>query len=259
MSLLDISRVCISFDGVTALSNVSMRCEPGTISAIVGSNGAGKTTLLDVISGFVRPESGKVLFDGMDLCRLSSSAIARLGIGRLFQHARVFQGMTVSDNIRVAIRDDASENPLWALARASNGTALAGSEREIRDALAAVGLEAPLDMRADRLSCGQQKLLALARVLVNGGRLLLLDEPTAGLSACFVERVSRVIRQAAANGQTILIIEHSMPVVQSLAQTCHFLMKGSVLRSGPTAEVLADPAVRLAYSGRTEDFCDAQR
>jgi len=234
-----------------AIRNVRAAIPAHRITAIVGPNGAGKSTLLNVIAGCLSPDEGRVLLDGMDITGLPPYKIARLGIGRQFQDVRVFREMTVTENVVVSLLKPRDQNALRALAWGARGGL--ASKRRVEEALRwleQVGLEGQRDARAKELSFGQQKVLALTRLLAMGADFLLLDEPTAGLSPQMIDRVAALIRATVEKqGTTVAIVEHNMSVVTELAYWIHFLHEGKVAFSGKSEHVLGNRAVREIYMG----------
>ena len=247
---LRVEGVSKSFGAFQALHDVSLTVALGKVTALVGPNGAGKTTLFHVISGNLAPDTGKVFLNGTDVTGLPPYKIARRHVGRLFQDVRVFPALTVTENIEVSFlhRSD------YTLA-----TTLAWWRREAREKdrraralewLEFVGLADKADQPAGELSYGQQKLLALARIVALRPALLLLDEPTAALSPAMTKKMVSLIRQLVAEKKlTIAIIEHNMGVVRDLADYIYFLHEGTVHTHGTQKEVLENPAVRELYMG----------
>lgn len=237
-----------SFGGVTAVDDVDVTFEAGKVTALVGPNGAGKTTLFHLITNVVRPDAGEVLYRGQTLTGIQPWAVARLGIGRLFQDVRVFRRLTVLENILVAFQE--LENPLAALFK-RRGIIRRGKELESQAIawLELVDLAAYRSELAEALSYGQQKLLAIARLLAAGADVLLLDEPSAGINPILLERLSDVIKNLAIEGKTIVVIEHNMNVVLEIAQWTYFMDDGQVTAFGLPEEVLGDVGVRTRYLG----------
>jgi ABC-type branched-subunit amino acid transport system ATPase component len=234
---LVIENVSKRFDGVAALENVSLVCEPGRITGLVGPNGAGKTTLFHLATGFLRPDRGRILYNGTRLDRCSPWRIARLGVGRLFQDVRVFPRLSVLDNVRVAGRSQPGENPLRALLEPGRVRAAEQQNTEAaREWLAFVGLSDIAERPAEQLSYGQQKLLALARLLAGDATLLLLDEPTAGVSPPMVAQILDCLRRLRDAGRTLVVIEHDREVLAALCDTVCVLQNGQVVAQGSPQE-----------------------
>jgi branched-chain amino acid transport system ATP-binding protein len=235
---LELIRVSKRFDGVQALRDVDVTVEPETLVALIGPNGAGKTTLFEVISGLVRPTAGQVRLDGMDITGLPPHRIAALGVGRTFQIARLFPGLSVLDNVLVGVTFGRDR-------RRSRRERRVRAER----LLEIVGLHDRPDARARELSLGEQKRLELAAALGPDPRLLLLDELTSGLPPSGREEVIRFYGRLRRRGLTIFAIEHSFGVLTELADQVVVLEQGSVIARGTPAAVLGSPHVVEAYLG----------
>jgi ABC-type branched-subunit amino acid transport system ATPase component len=237
------------FDGIQAVDGVSASFEPGRIKALIGPNGAGKTTLFHLMAGSLHPDAGQVLYQGQRIEDRPSWQRARMGIGRLFQDVRVFGSMTVEENLLVAFPTP-GEDPLTPVfRRTAQQTAETSRRREAHELLRFVGLEALAATHADLLSFGQQKLVAITRLLAAGATTLLLDEPTAGIDPEMLQRLTGRLRALAAAGYTIVLIEHNMNVVMELADWVYFLDEGQIVAVGLADEVLGDPTVRALYLG----------
>ncbi|HLJ59931.1 MAG TPA: ABC transporter ATP-binding protein [bacterium] len=243
-AILEARGLTKEFGGFRALDRVDLRIEDGTIHAIIGPNGAGKTTLFALLSGFLRPTQGHVLFREREVTGLSPHEIARRGVARSFQLSSVFPHLSVLDNIRLALG-----------ARTSLGYAFWLSDRVLRrfddeagTILAAVGLAATPGREAATLGYGQKRALEIALTLALSPTVLLLDEPTAGLSTHDVGQIVESIRRAAA-GRTVVLVEHNMGVVAALARRITVLQRGRVLAEGTYAELRTNPTVIEAYLG----------
>ena len=242
--LLALTAVHKHFGGVRANDGVDLAVPAGRIVGLIGPNGSGKTTLFNVVTGSTPADHGQVHFDGQDITGLRPAQIARLGLVRTFQHAGVYPELSCLDNLLASrSRTDEPLRALWRRPPASD------RERAL-DLLAHVGLQAKADQRAGELSYGQRKLLELVMALMSRPRLLLLDEPTAGVSPALIpELVERLRHANAALGLTLLVIEHNMPVIMDLADQVFCMARGRVLAAGTPAQVRADARVLEAYLG----------
>jgi branched-chain amino acid transport system permease protein len=238
------------FGGVQAVRDLEIGFEQGKITAIIGPNGAGKTTAFNLISGFLRADTGRVFCRGRDISDLPAWQIAEFGVARLFQDVRVFPQMTATENVLCAFPQRCYEDPIRSLLLQHRIRAAERVHRaRAQELLYFVGLEAHADDLADNLSFGQQKLLAIARLLALEAEILLLDEPTAGVNPEMVSRLLGLVRQLAAIGKTIAVIEHNMNVVLSIADFAYFMNEGEVFLVGSPSDVLSDPEVRSLYMG----------
>ena len=247
---LRVENVSKRFGAFQALQDVTLTVGAGRVTALVGPNGAGKTTLFHVMGGTLAPDAGKVLLNGADITGLPPYKVARRHVGRLFQDVRVFPALSAAENIEAALlqRSDyafVSTMAWWRrMARTKDRRARAMAWLEF------VGLSDKADLPAGELSYGQQKLLALARIVALRPSLLLLDEPTAALSPAMTKRMVSLIRQLVEEqGLTVALIEHNMGVVRGLADDIYFLHEGTVHTHGSQKDVLENPAVRELYMG----------
>jgi branched-chain amino acid transport system ATP-binding protein len=234
--VLELSDLAVRFGGVTAVDGVSLAIAPGELAALIGPNGAGKTTLFALVSGFVRPDRGRVRFLDRDIVGQPPHAIARLGMARTFQIVQPFASQTVRENIAVGAH----------LHHRARAAALDVATEVAKQ----VGLGPMLDTRAENLTLAGRKRLELARALATGPKLLLLDEVLAGLNPHEVADVVPVVAGIRESGVTVLMIEHVMQAVMSLADRVHVLANGRLIASGSPREVTADPGVIEAYLGR---------
>jgi urea transport system ATP-binding protein len=243
--LLYLDGVTVSFDGFKALDSLSLVLEEGELRTVIGPNGAGKTTMMDVITGKTRPDSGTVLFQGgIDLLGLDETAIARLGIGRKFQKPTVFDRLTVEENLELAAQGG------WPLARLLAGRLDAAARERIEHMLETVGLAELHAEEAGRLSHGQRQWLEIGMLLVQEPRLVLLDEPVAGMSDAETAKTAELIRSLEGR-HTLVVVEHDMHFVRELGAKVTVLHEGRVLAEGPVEAVQADPAVVEVYLGRS--------
>ena len=239
--LLEVDSVSRAFGAVQALQNASLTVERGSITALIGPNGSGKTTLFNVVTGYLRADSGRVVFDGHDVTGARPAALYRHGLCRTFQQARVFADLTVLENLVVA--GGFTLRQLF-------GRRVARSDRERAAVLLdEFTLSHVADLYASELSYGQRKLLEFAAVLMSRPKLVLLDEPTAGVNPVLIETMTRHIRQRHADGITFLIVEHDMNFVMGLCDPVIVLDQGQEICVGPPRVVQDDPAVLDAYLG----------
>jgi urea transport system ATP-binding protein len=243
-SLLYLDGVSVSFDGFKALNELSMVIEPGEMRAIIGPNGAGKTTMMDVVTGKTRADSGEIYFNGsVDLTRLDEAAIAQLGIGRKFQKPTVFENLTVQDNLDLALAG-----------RRTTGAALFGREtpearERIEELLALIRLTGQRKLKAAYLSHGQKQGLEIGMLLAQEPKLLLVDEPAAGMTDAETEATAHLLRDIART-KSVIVVEHDMTFVRALDVKVTVLNEGSVLSEGTLDHVSEDPRVVESYLGR---------
>ena len=243
-ALLYLDGVSVSFDGFRALNELSLFLAPGEMRAIIGPNGAGKTTMMDVITGKTRPDNGTVLFEGnVDLTKLDEAAIAELGIGRKFQKPTVFESHSVADNIRLALKDP--RDPMAALFGARNRIA----EARIDGVLDTVKLIDQKTRNASSLSHGQKQWLEIGMLLAQDPKLLLVDEPVAGMTDAETETTATLLREIAKT-HSVVVVEHDMHFVRALGVKVTCLHEGSVLAEGNIDDVSANERVIEVYLGR---------
>ena len=249
--LLAINALTKYFGGVPALADVSLNAEPGRVTALIGPNGAGKTTLINCLTGVLVADAGSIHFDGRELCGLPAYAIARLGIARTFQNLRLFPHLSVLDNVLCGLSGQAGDSYLQAFLRTP---ALRHRERRLKltalEVLDTIGLSARVDQAAGALSYGEQKRLDLARAFVADPRLVLLDEPVAGLNPDETERVGTIIGQMRRRGATMFLVEHDMELVMSVSDQVVVLDGGQCFAEGAPDEIRRNPLVLEAYLGK---------
>lgn len=247
---LQAQTVEVSFGGLKALNDCSFEIEHGRITCLVGPNGAGKTTIFNVITGFLRPQTGSVHFKGQSLDGWRPQAIVAAGIARTFQNLRLFVDLTAVDNVLASLPHQSGEEPVAAIFRPFH---VAAAHRRRRDEAMAildrVGLAARAGDFVRNLSYGEQKLLIIARVLATGAELLLLDEPASGLSAGALDNVMALLRRLQDDGKTLLVVEHNTRVVQQIADDVLFLHQGHLMARGTPQAIVSDPALAEIYFG----------
>jgi branched-chain amino acid transport system ATP-binding protein len=255
---LTLDGVSKRFGGVVAVSDASFKHEGG-ILGLIGPNGAGKSTLVGLISGFRRPDSGRISFGEHDLTRLDPSEIARTGVVRTFQQAAPLKGLTVLENVLVGMhtRHRATLGSILLRTRSMRNEAAAAVE-EANALLKTFGLDADANVQAESLTFGKLRFLEIARALAMHPKLLLLDEPAAGLNEEEPRRLGDTLRRVNADGVGILLIDHDVPFVFGLCDQVVVLNFGSVLATGTPDEMFADPRVREAYLGEAAATTDAE-
>jgi len=244
--MIDVQSVGLVLDGRAIIKNVSLQVFPGEVLALVGPNGAGKTTFLDVITGKVAPSSGGVLFKGRSLVGIPEHRIARLGIGRKFQSPRVFEDLTVQDNLALAV--SRSKQP-WTLLF---GRISAEQRDQVHHLMNIVNLQSRSNWRAGSLSHGQKQWLEIAMLVGQDPDLLLVDEPVAGLTDEETDLTADLLKSLAGE-HTVLVIEHDMEFIRRLESPVTVLHQGHVLCEGSMDQVQQDPRVIEVYLGTTED------
>jgi len=250
MAYLTVDSVSKQFGGLRALHQCSFSIEPNRITCLMGPNGAGKTLVFNVISGFIRPDQGAVRFKGADLLNLSRRQIVASGIARTFQNLRLFDELTAIDNVMVCLKDESGNSALSAMFRPLyTRAALRAKTERCAAYLDQVGLGHKLNEPVRNLSFGQQKLLAIARLLATEAELLLLDEPTSGLGQTALQEMVDLVHQLKAAGKTLLVVEHNTRVVEKIADEVLFLHQGQLVARGGTAEITADRRLTEIYFG----------
>ena len=249
--LLEVVGLHKRFLGLRALDDVSFSLEAGAITSLIGPNGAGKTTMFNCITGMIAPTQGAVRFEGRDIAGIGAHRISRLGVARTFQNLALFGGLTVLENLMVGAYAQGRSGLL-------EGAFLSGRARRerreaegaARETLAFLGLEATADLSPAELPYGRQKQIEFGRALMQRGRLLLLDEPMAGMSAAEKAEMTALIRRVRRDlGLTVLIVEHDIPVIMNISDRIVVLDFGAKIAEGTPQKVRANPAVIAAYLG----------
>lgn len=245
-----------SYGGIRALDDVSLKLQSGHILGVIGPNGAGKTTLFDVISGFLKPDSGRILLMGDDISELSADERARMGLGRSFQDARLFPSLTVSDNIALALERhlDVREPVAAALGLPAVRSSERKATERVEELIERMGLEAFRDKFVHELSTGSRRIVDLACSLAHEPKVLILDEPSSGIAQAETDALAPLLLRVKDElGCSLLIIEHDIPLVSSVADELMALDLGRVISRGSPSEVVNDPRVVTAYLGTREE------
>ncbi|MEZ4403944.1 MAG: ABC transporter ATP-binding protein [Kofleriaceae bacterium] len=235
MALLEVTDLAVAYGGITALRGISFTVDEGQVVTLIGANGAGKTTTLRAISGLVRPSAGTIRFRGKDITNLAPHRIVARGLSQAPEGRGIFANLSVDENLAMGayLRRDK-----------------AGIAKDRAHALELFPrLRERIDQNAGTLSGGEQQMLAIARALLARPRLLLLDEPSLGLAPQIVARIFQIVKQIAAEGTTILLVEQNAHMALRVAHVGHVLEVGALVTSGPAAELAADDAIRKAYLG----------
>jgi ABC-type branched-subunit amino acid transport system ATPase component len=251
---LEVTDLTKRFGGLTAVSKASLTVEAGSIHGLIGPNGAGKSTVINLISGFLRADTGSVTFAAKDLTRLGSTAIARLGISRTFQQATALSGLTALENVMVGLHMRHRAGVASVLLRLPSmrreAADMASAARQLLDEY---GLAGDADADAAGLPFGKLRFLEVARAVAMQPRILLLDEPAAGLNTQETQRLGMLVRRLKEQGVGILLVDHDVPFVFGLCDQVTVMNFGSVIAAGKPDDVYRDPAVREAYlGGQTE-------
>jgi ABC-type branched-subunit amino acid transport system ATPase component len=243
MGLLGVHEVSVRFGGLQALDGVSLDVDSGHVTGLIGPNGAGKTTLFNIVTGLLSPNAGRVELDGRDITRRKPHQRSRLGIGRTFQRLETFGSLTANENVLVA----AEMRQGWSRDRARSPAVVT------KEILERVGLQAVADERVDRLPTGTARLVELGRALATQPRVLLLDEPSAGLNESETATLGALLREVAESGLAVLLVEHDMQFVMGTCARIHVLDFGRIISVGSPMDVQADETVRSAYLGEADE------
>jgi branched-chain amino acid transport system ATP-binding protein len=257
-AVLEARGVSVRFGGFLALNNVSLVAQPGQVTSLIGPNGAGKTTLFHAISGILTPDQGETTLDGRSLRGMSPDKRARAGMARTFQILELFSGLSVAENLQVAV-EGRSTNRIWrdlfSLRHPDNPDVL----RKVREAMDLVGISDLANRSAGSLPTGLSRLVELARALCTDPQVLLLDEPASGLSGSETDRLHAVLTSLADLGLTILLVEHDIELVMSVSKHIYVLDFGAMIAEGTPGEVRKNAAVRAAYLGAdSEEFAGVE-
>jgi branched-chain amino acid transport system ATP-binding protein len=245
---LEVKDLTKSFGGFVAVRNASLVAEPGRVTSLIGPNGAGKTTLFHAMSGIVPPDSGEVLLGDHNLKGMTPDRRARAGMARTFQILELFGGLSVAENLQVAV-EGRSTNRIWRDLFSLRHPDDPAVRARVAEALDLVGISHLAQRQAGSLPTGLSRLVELARALCTEPRVLLLDEPASGLSGPETDRLLDVLASLADLGLTILLVEHDIELVMALSEKIYVLDFGAMIAEGTPDEVRADPAVRAAYLG----------
>ena len=252
-ALLHVDGVSRRFGGYLALNNASCEIGEGHIHALIGPNGAGKTTLFNVVSGLLRPTIGKVSFKGRDYTGLKPDRVLTMGIARNFQQVRLVRGLSVVENVMIGVHARINRGILGNTAEFFGFSKAEKAAREkARAMLEFVGMAGKSDLQPDELTLVDQRRLEIARALASDPKLLLLDEPAAGMNPTELVELSALIKRIQKQGLTVLLVEHHMRLVMSISDFITVLSAGSIIAAGPPAVIQRDPAVISAYLGTGE-------
>lgn len=248
--ILRLAGVCKAFGGIIVADDISLSIDAGEILGLIGPNGAGKTSLFNLISGVVRPDAGRIMLQGTPIDDMPLYRRARRGIARTWQNMLLFTSMSVMENLLIAPRDYPGESVLLlGFGRAAIRRAEAEMRARGMAILARMDLAQAADTMVTDLPFGHQKLVGLARTLMNDGALLLLDEPMAGVEGAAYETMQRVVREEAASGRAVCVVEHNVSFIKDLCTRAVFMAQGRILQTGSVDELLASKVLTELYFG----------
>jgi branched-chain amino acid transport system ATP-binding protein len=248
--ILRLDDLCKAFGGIVVSDHVNLTIAAGEILGLIGPNGAGKTSLFNLISGVITPDAGNIFMQGRDIAGLSLHNRARAGVARTWQHMRLFRSMTVLENLLMGPRHYPGESLLGSvLGLARVGRAETAARERAMSILERMGLTQTATAIVVDLPFGQQKLIGLARSLMNDGRLLLLDEPMAGVEGSNYETMQRVVHDEAATGRAVCVVEHNVSFIKDLCTTAVFMAQGRILQRGSVDELTRSKILTELYFG----------
>jgi ABC-type branched-subunit amino acid transport system ATPase component len=252
--ILEVTGASVVFGGLRAVDGVTLSVPERSVSAIIGPNGAGKSTLLNAVSGFTRLTAGRVSFRGRDISRMASHKAVGLGMARTFQDLEVMQRLTVAENVLLGFQQQPAERlSRLFLTPGATRRAHRATVQETVNVLDRVGLLDRADVLASELSYGEQKLLVVARLLATDADLLMLDEPGAGLPDANLHQIGAILRETAAAGRAVLLVDHNMDLVMTYADHVTVLHHGQVIAAGTPKDIQADQRVIDVYFSRSKD------
>ncbi|OZI43386.1 ABC transporter ATP-binding protein [Bordetella genomosp. 4] len=250
-NVLSLNGVCKRFGGVVVADHITLELKAGEILGLIGPNGAGKTSLFNLISGVFPADSGSMVLEGKSLSGLALYARARAGVARTWQHMRLFGSLSVLENLLVAPTDYPGES-LWRLLTA--GPLVRRAEQQAKERamhiLQRMKLSAMADANVNDITFGQQKLVGLARALMSQGPLLLLDEPMAGVEGAAYETMREIVREEAASGRAVCVVEHNVSFIKDLCNSAVFMAQGKILERGDVATLLESKTLAELYFGQ---------
>jgi branched-chain amino acid transport system ATP-binding protein len=244
--LLETVRLSKSFGALRAVLNVALKVSEGTIHSVIGPNGAGKTTLFNLLTGFLKPSAGTIIFEGKNLTGLSPDKISKLGVSRSFQISSIFPDLTVKENIRIALQSRTTMSYRF-LKRLSMGD---GLEERSREVLRQIGLQDKADLPAKHLSHGEKRILDIGIGVATNPQLLLLDEPASGLVGDEIVRMTKLVKDISSR-VTVVLVEHNIDVVLSISDRITVLYYGSIIAEGSPTEIQSNANVQEVYLGVT--------